>query len=113
MIDLALDSKIFIDSNIDAALQELDLLFNTVNTELIGYPKYGTNFEQFLWQMLPSPNALESYITDKFNDTYFLSKMETSVSVNVTSGEFRNIYEVTIYVTDSNKKIQKRVYQFR
>ena len=50
MIDLALDSKIFIDTNIDAALQELDLLFNTENTELIGYPEYGTNFEQFCGQ---------------------------------------------------------------
>ena len=47
MIDLALSSNVFIDSAFDAALQELDIILNTRYTELIGYPKFGTDFEQF------------------------------------------------------------------
>ena len=46
MIDLAIDSKVFITNEFDAAMQELDIILNTTNTELIGYPSFGTNFEQ-------------------------------------------------------------------
>ena len=51
MLDLALDDRIFLNDPIDCAVQELDLILNTNCTELIGYTDYGTNFEQFLWQM--------------------------------------------------------------
>ena len=37
MLDLAIDNRVFIYDIIDAAIQEIDLLFNTTNTELIGY----------------------------------------------------------------------------
>ena len=37
MIDLALDGRVMIHSELDEAIQELDLLFNTENTELLGY----------------------------------------------------------------------------
>ena len=50
MIDLALDGRVMIRNIMDEAVQELDILFNTDTTELLGYPTYGTNFEQFLWK---------------------------------------------------------------
>lgn len=112
MLDLAIDSRIFIYNEVDAALQELDMIFNTENTELIGYPRYGTNFEQFLWQMYPSPESLKSYINEKISSTYFLSKMNTEIDVKVLKGEFRSIYCVSIYVSDGNDT-GKREYQFR
>ena len=51
MIDLAIDSRIFLTEEIDLAVQELDVLFNTENTQLLGMPDFGSNFEQFLWQL--------------------------------------------------------------
>ena len=51
MLDLALDGRIFLDNELDCALQEIDMLLNTENTELIGYPSYGTEFESFLCQV--------------------------------------------------------------
>ena len=54
-IDLSLDSRLFIRNELDAGVQELDLLLNTTNTELINYPQFGTDFEQFLWQLNPAP----------------------------------------------------------
>ena len=53
-IDLSLDSRLFIRNELDAGVQELDLLLNTTNTELINYPQFGTDFDQFLWQLNPS-----------------------------------------------------------
>ena len=117
MTDLALDDSIFIKSNINAALQELDILFNTENTELIGYPSYGVNFEQFLWQLNPSPKALKSYIEEHIQlYTFFCKDYDVVVNVNIIEGEYRNIYNVMI-ILRTDPKSQKadgfRIYQLR
>ena len=112
MIDLAIDGRVFIDNVLDEALQELDILFNTTNTELIGYPRYGTNFEQFLWQLTPSPNELRNYILERIGDTFYLSQLNTEVNVEVLNGEIRNIYYVKIAVP-YNEETKYREYQFR
>ena len=64
-LDLSLDNRIMLNTKLDCAIQELDMLFNTTNTELIGKPEYGTNFEQFLWQLTPSTDELRKYIYQK------------------------------------------------
>ena len=113
MTDFALDDSVFIKSNVAAALQELDILFNTEKTELIGYPTYGVNFEQFLWQLTPATSALKKYIIEKINDTYFLSKMNYDVEVNLYKGEIRMIYDVQIHIEDNRGNKTTRKYQFR
>lgn len=100
MIDLSLDNNVFIKTKLDAALQELDILFNTENTELIGYPEFGTNWTQFLWQMSPSPNDLRSYIYEKIADTFFLSQLTVDVAVNVMNYEYDGMYHVQISISD-------------
>ena len=112
MIDLAIDSRVFITNVVDEALQELDMIFNTENTELIGYPTYGTFFEQFLWQLTPSPEEVRRYIYEHIQDTYFLSQMTVDVDVRVLRGEMRAIYHVSINVSDGNFS-GSREYQFR
>lgn len=114
MLDLAIDSRVFIQTELDAALQELDMIFNTENTELIGYPNYGTNFEYYLWQLSPSPNALKDYITSKINDSsFFLSKMKKDIFVDILSGKYRYIYYVRITLIDQFGNSGQREYQFR
>lgn len=116
MIDLALDNSIFIDTQVQAALQELDMLFETDPTELIGYPTYGTDFEQFLWQTAPSPKALKNYIIEHINRyTFFCQLFDMIVDVNVVEGDYRNIYNVTIILRpeQSNKTAGFRIYQLR
>ena len=113
MIDLAIDNRVFIEDELDEAIQELDMIFNTENTELIGYPQYGTNWYQFLWQLNPSPNALKSYIYDKIStDSYFLSKMNVEIYVDVLEESTEGMYRVVIIVSNDNgKKI--RAYNLR
>ena len=113
MIDFAIDSRIFLNDEFDIAMQELDILFNTENTELIGNPQFGTNFEQFLWQLNPSVNDLKRYIQEKISTATFLSKYVVDVNVEIVSGNFRNIYVVTINVTAPNGETKQRKYQFR
>lgn len=117
MIDLALDNSVFVNSNVNAALQELDILFNTENTELIGYPRFGSNFEQFLWQMNPSPNSLKTYMEELIkNNTVFCNEFDIIIDVNILEGEYRNIYNVIIVLrTDPKSKTAAgyRLYQLR
>ena len=50
MYDISINSNnLFVTDKIDAAIQELDLLFNTEPTELIGDVNYGTNWYNYLW----------------------------------------------------------------
>lgn len=112
-LDLALDSKVFVRNELDAGLQELDILLNTEPTELLGYPSFGTDFEQFLWQLSPSPDAAKRYLEEKIMETYFLKSLSVSIYVNVVKGEYRMIYDINIYVSDNNGNQANRKYQFR
>ena len=100
MLDLALDSRLFLYNKIDCAVQELDMLLNTENTELIGYPTFGTEFETFLWTLTPTVNALEEYILDKINIHYL-------------QGEYRSIYYVQIFLSDNDGNTAEKIYRFQ
>lgn len=113
MLDLALDGKVFITNKVDAALQELDLLFNTEKTELINNPYYGTNFEQFLWTLNPSFQQIEKYIHEQIANTFFLRDMKHDVNVEIIKGDYRYIYLIQISVTDENGESGIREYEFR
>lgn len=113
MLDLALDGKVFINNELDAAMQELDILFNTERTELINNPHYGTNFEQFLWVLSPNVFQIKQYIYDQIGYTYFLKNLEHEVDVDVLKGEYRAIYHVKIAVKDDEGNVDMREYEFR
>ncbi len=112
MIDLAIDSRVFITSKLDEAVQELDMIFNTTNGELIGFPQYGTDFEQFLWQLNDSSSKIQSYVYEKIRDTFFLRDMAVNVNVETIEGEMRRIYVLHIEVSDGTNT-QNRTYQLR
>ena len=50
--------------------------------------------------LTPSPNALEEYIRSKLVDTYFCSKLDVNVHVEIVNGTHRLIYYVKITVKD-------------
>ena len=113
MIDLSLSSNVFVNDSFDAALQELDIILNTRYTELIGYPKFGTDFEQFLWHLNPETESIKEYINEKINDTLFLKNYKTDINVNLLKGEYRLIYNLVINIYDTNNRVATRKYQFR
>ena len=100
MIDLSLDYNVFINSEFDAALQELDLLFNTETTELINNATFGTNFEQFLWQLTPATQSLKQYISEKINETK-PSIMYKNMKTEVNAEQLKTIYRIQFSVLQS------------
>jgi len=114
MLDLALDNRVFLDSKLDCALQEIDMLLNTENTELIGYPDYGTEFESFLWTLTPTTAEIEKYIKEKIsNSTYFASQFNIYVKATFMEGSYRSIYYVQIALYDDKGHSGIREYQYQ
>ena len=96
MLDLALDNKIFIENTLDAAIQELDLLFNTECTELIGNTQYGVSLDQFLWTLTPTTESLKQYISEKLSTLFYLKYFNYNFDVEFLEGEYRSIYRLKI-----------------
>lgn len=115
-LDLALDNSLVVDNPIEAAIQELDILLGTENTELIGYPNFGVNMEQFLWQLTPSPNEVKSYIQKKIiENTFWCNKLNVSIDVYTISGTLRDIYEIciTLKLPGKDGMAKTKKYQYR
>ena len=102
MIDISLGDDIFITDKVDAAVQELDMLFNTENTELIGYSDYGTNWWQYLWSLTPLDSDLEQYVIHKIMNTYFASQFDYTVTVKSEKGIENAIYYIKIELKTNN-----------
>ncbi|MBQ3416170.1 MAG: hypothetical protein IJH39_12715 [Clostridia bacterium] len=114
MLDLALDGRIFLDNPLDCALQEIDMLLNTENTQLIGYPNYGTEFETFLWTLSPTTLEIEKYIREKIEQsTHFASQYKIFVKASYMEGEYRSIYYVRILLMDDEGNTGVREYQYQ
>lgn len=114
MINLSLDERVFNIDEFEEGIQEIDILFNTVNTELIGDINFGTNFEQFLWQLTPSENEIKKYIRDKLSQyTLYALKFIDDIRVSYYEDSRDNLYLVEIDFKDpKSKNIIRRKYQF-
>ena len=114
MLDLALDNRIFLNTELDCALQEIDILLNTEYTELLGYPDFGTEFESFLWTLTPTTVELEKYIKEKIaSETFYANKFNIIVKAHYMEGTYRSIYYVRIALYDDNGNSGVREYQYQ
>lgn len=111
MVDLGLFDKPVINDRLEMAIQELDLLFNTQTTELIGNTSFGMNFLQFLWMLTPNVDALEKYIEEKIQmNTLFLRNMKHDVRIDFILLETECVYVVQISVFDSSGNKKEKQY---
>lgn len=113
--DLGLGKEFLITDKLDAAFQELDILFNTSNTELICDYEYGVNFENFLWDLTPNEESLKNYIIEKINfNTFILSQMNYSIDVKRMEDDADGFYTIFISIKDDNgKNLKSKVITIR
>ena len=105
MLDLSLYDNIFVYTTIDAAIQELDLLFNTDYAEMIGEPRYGTNFEQFLWNLTSEESTIQEYVTNKISTCPYIQECSPTVRVYYIDDDVNTdepYYKICITLTDPN-----------
>lgn len=101
MLDLALDNKVFVLSRIDAAVQELDILFSTDIGEMIGDTNYGTNWYQYLHTLTPMEESIKNYVNSLIrNNTFYCRILEVETSVVFVPGEVSCSYIIAVKITD-------------
>lgn len=106
MLDLSLTNNIFTESNIEEAIQELDILFNTLPTELIGDTDYGSNFLQFLWSLTPMEDTMTRYIYDRIAGyTIYAASLKKQINVEKYDDVNETVYviEITLYDEQDNE----------
>ena len=111
ILDLGLSSsKVFITNNLDAFVQELDILFNTNYTELIGYNSFGSNYLTFLHSLQTDTHEIIEYTKNIISNnctSYPDVNYEVSVNVRYDDDKLERIIvvEVTIY-TDEDEVLR-------
>ena len=114
MVDLALTDNLFTESVIEEAIQELDILFNTVPTELIGDTTYGSNFLQFLWSLTPMEESITRYIYERIAGyTVYAASLKKEVNVTKYDDVTETVYVVEITLFDENDKEYHKEYTLR
>ena len=113
MIDLALDNSVYINNTLDEALQELDILFGTECTELIGDTEFGTSIDQFLWTLTPMTDSLKEYISNKLSKCQYLQSFRYNIDVKYYEGDYRSMYHLIINIYLNNNQKIKKEYDFR
>lgn len=114
MKDLAIDSRVVLDTDLDCALQEIDLLLNTTNTELIGDTQFGVELETFLWTLTPTTMELQRYIEEKIKSySFYCRKFYVEVNCTYLEGVYRSIYLVEILLKLGDKVVGTKKYQYQ
>lgn len=108
VLDLSLSNKIFETDILSAAMQEIEILFETINCELIGHPDFGTTFDQYLWALTPLTSSLKEYISSKINQTVFASSLRNHIDVEFINDSVDSMYHVKIYLyTDTEYTVKE------
>ena len=113
MIDLSLRNNLYITDDLDEALQELDILFNTENTELLGDIDVGINMQQYLWTLTPAVDSLKQYLQSKLNDLVYLKKFQYNLDIKHYSDDIGSMYHIIIDIYLENKQKIKKEYKFK
>lgn len=113
MIDLSIRNNIYNDDDLEEALQELDILFNTENTELLGDINIGINMQPYLWTLTPSTDSLKQYLNSKLMNLTYLQKFQYNLNVKHYNDDIGSMYHVIIDIyINENRKIKKE-YKFK
>lgn len=110
MLDLGLIKPV-VNNDLEEAIQEVDILFNTTPTELLGDTLYGINFYKYLWQLTPSAESIKKHITDKLSsNTYYYNKFLYYINVEPVSLDVNDLaYRVEITIKTSNDADAKSI----
>jgi hypothetical protein len=112
MIDINLEEGApTINSEVDLIIQQVDLLFDTAYKEVHGAPDFGTRYEDFLFNLNMSNDAIAYQIK---NDLASLNLFGFSPSVNVTilEGTLNDIILVQISLERGSEYYEK-TYQIQ
>lgn len=101
MIDFcATEDEVQLTDELDLIIQQIDMLFSTTPTDVIGDPTYGSSYEKFIWDLSYPTSEIKRYAESQLlkNVEFFGNKF--NVNVSILHGECNDIIllEVNIFV---------------
>lgn len=107
MIDLSLDTENNIKtSDIDIVIQQIDLLFDTYPTEVLGEENFGTRYDKFLYNLSVSSEAIRSSVLQDLQSLDLMGFVP-DVQVYLFEGTQNDILVINIGLTRDEITYQK------
>lgn len=113
MFDLALGDNIFVESKLESFLQEIEIIFDTEQTELLGDTKFGSNFHNYLWTLKPNEEELQTYVSNLIADCTYRNDYDVDISTEILPGTERDIYLLQLIITDETGEQHKKIYAYK
>lgn len=109
MVDFSLYKKsgqATINSEIDLIIQQIDILFDTTPTEVLGNENFGTNYDSYLYEVRLSAANLEHIVRQDL-DSLELFGWSYDVEVHLLQGTEQDIAIINIILQKGIETIQK------
>lgn len=106
-MDLSIKSqKNIIESDADYVLQQIDILFDTDPTEVLGSETFGTRYDKFLYNLCISNNGVKSQVESDLS-TLDLRGYTYEVQVQLFEGTEHDIALIQITLKRDGNTYQK------
>lgn len=107
MVDINLDEGApTVNADVKLIIQQIDMLFDTKKHTVLGSPNYGTNYEEFLFNLNLSNDAIAYQIQCDLG-LLELFDYQPSVSVSILEGTLNDIILVNISLTKNDDCYEK------
>lgn len=92
--------------DIDLILQQIDLLFDTSKKEILGYSDFGTQYDNYLYKLNISNEALRQEVLSDLRDIELFG-FNPQVNVYLMQGTEQDIALIDIILTRDDESYQK------
>lgn len=96
-----------IENTAEFVLQQIDILLDTDKGEVLGEPRFGSDYDKFLYELNISNTYIENYIYNNITENVDLMGWELSVHVDLMVGTKTDIILVEISVSKNNDVFSK------
>lgn len=108
MIDFSrVTSTTTIENTAEFVLQQIDILLDTDKGEVLGEPRFGSDYDKFLYELNISNTYIENYIYNNITENVDLMGWELGVRVDLMVGTKTDIILVEISVSKNNDVFSK------
>lgn len=113
-IDIGLYSdNLLLTRDFDIFVQEIDILFSTTPTEILGLPFCGVDWDSYVWDLTLSPNRISSDIKALISVyTTMSQKFKYDVNCEILFGSNSDIILLTLDLWDEEDTLYKKTYKF-
>ena len=107
MLDINLDEGApVINKDVDLIIQQIDMLFDTAHREVFGAPVYGTNYDEYLYNLSLSNEAIAYQIQCDLAQLQLFG-FTPEVEVSILEGTLNDIRLINIGLSRGNTYYEK------